>query len=343
MKPTKKLLFIIVLAITLSQIMGMARAEDTKAPAHILTIGGMDSEDYYIDYAAVTIEDSNGIEIFNGYLVNGSVNTYYYVPSILPSQEIHFLPFNISLEEGSYLITAIRDSEYIDSNYRKGSLVYENTYSLSEDANISLFLEFQPKDSSTSDLTIDAVVWIHDHTNGFIGVIGIIFLICLGINYLLRTKYGREGISAIVYFIPLAIMAWAWLVTASLEDSYSLTIGLRGTKDQLLFGLSILCIGYGISSYIISRRYRDELDPHPIGKIYMVSAIFFTLGGALLAFLVISTSMVTCYMPIEDDGPPRKMSGIAIGLLISQREQMLQDFHQRGIIEGKTYEKLKNK
>ena len=311
-----------------------------RAPERTLIIWGMDSENYYIDFAEVTISNSNGVEVFNGYLINTSVPMYnlYYDAYYNAPQTGYNLSFNISLEEGVYNIRAIRDSNEISENYREGYLLYEDTVSISEDTNISLFLEFQPNEN-ISDTSIDMVLWIRNNTSSFILIIAILFFILFWVNYLLRTRFDQEYPALIIYFIPIATIIFVWLWLGAIEDSNALTIGLYNTRSLILGGIVLGCFVYAITSYLLSRSYKKELTPHPVGGIYKLSAIIFSFGALAILFIFTMTGMVTCYMPMMPQGPPRKLGLVALGL-ITQRQHLLQKFRDNGVIEERTYDKL---
>lgn len=343
-----------------------------------LNITSLESNDYYIGYAPVTISSDDGT-IYNGYILNTTLMKeqnypYYYYYSLGGfhfncSQNYTFIfgktvkqwNGNITLEPAEWLLQGGKDykissslHDEITEGHKKGNLAYEKTIKLNSDTNLPMIFSFEPKDKLHSENELIFVESVAANSSLFFLTWVMILFACTIIGIVLQKK--RRNLQAfLLTYIPVFTLVGFCLYFSQFNggpNDFELVLsGMKDFNHSLMMFTLAVCFIFGFYSFFNYRHYKKEAYFGEnrdacmfMKKLYFWASIILTLG-IIIIFLYFSftyvTTTFTCYPPSPPPTPLKPKSMAVLSLLSMKRKQLLENLHANGRIDKIVYNKIK--
>ncbi|MBU4190069.1 MAG: hypothetical protein KJ886_03620 [Candidatus Thermoplasmatota archaeon] len=357
-----------------------SQSTQSSSEYYKLNITSLESNEYYIGYAHVTISSDDGT-IYNGYILNTTLMKeqnypYYYYGYSLGgfhfncSQNYTFIfgktvwqaGGNTTLEPAEWLLQGGKEYKISSSlhdeiieGHKKGNLAYEKTIKLNSDTNLPMVFSFEPKDKVHSENELKFVESVAGNSILFFLTWVIILLTCTITGVVLQKK--RRNLQAfLLTYIPVFTLVGFCLYfsqfNGGLNDFKLVLSGMEDFNYSLTMFTLAVCLIFGFHSFFNYRHYKKEAYFGEnrdacmfMKKLYFWSSIILTLGIIILfVFYFIYyywRGGFMCYAPGPPSTPLKPKSMAVLSLLSMKRKELLENLHANGRIDKIVYNKIK--
>lgn len=348
----------------------------TSSEYYNLNITSLESNDYYIGYAHITISSDTGT-MYNGYILNttlmkesGYYYYYYYIDYLKfnYSQNYTFIfgktvrqsGVNTTLEPAEWLLQGGKEYKISSSlhdeiieGHRKGNLACEKTIKLNSDTNLSMVFTFEPRDKGHSEGELVFVETVAANSNLFFLTWIVTLFVCTISGVKLKKKNKNIHAFLVTYSPVLTLLAFCPYFFQFDGGSGDFKLVLSGVKDfkhsLMMFTLAV-CFIFGFYSFFNYRHYKKEAhfgenkDANILmKKIYFWFSVILTIGIILILLYLLFVELVwfTCYAGSPPPTPLKPKSVVTLALLSMKRKQLLENLHANGRIDKIVYNKIK--
>ena len=352
-----------------------SQSTQSSSEYYKLNITSLESNDYYIGYAPVTISSDDGT-IYNGYILNTTLMKeqnypYYYYGWYLyfnSSQNYTFVfgktvkqtGENTTLEPAEWLLQGGKEykissslHDEITEGHKKGNLAYEKTIKLNSDTNLPMVFSFEPRDKIHSENELFFLESVAANSNLFFLTWVIILLACTITGVVLQKK-GKSIKAFLMIYIPVLMLIASCLYFSQFDggssDSKLVLSGVKEFNGFLIMFTLAVCLIFGFHSSFNYKHYKKEAYFGEnrdacmfMKKLYFCSSTILTFGIIilLLYFTFEWVGGAMCYAGSPPPTPLKPKSVMMMSLLSMKRKQLLEKLYANGRIDKIVYNKIK--